>query len=245
MPSEPAKLSDAAIARSLGVSPSLFCKWKRLSGCPNNSIEAAQAWKAARVRKPLPSASQRRYGNKNGAGKNTLEQKIEKWGLTPPTPKSGRKLTPEMVTQVAEYFLDGFMDTEIALLCGVSHQTIERWRELAPIKKAVLARKRSLIHRLLDGPEKNWTRIAWWLERRFPLEFAKPEVAHAIRVSNQTTTNVVQNLVISSETAEQLLARSTSVQNQVKKLFAQYSTQPANRPQALVDRNGQPEGATE
>jgi hypothetical protein len=243
MPSEPAKLSDAAIARSLGVTPSLFCKWKRLHNCPNSSIEEARAWKNARTRKPRTSASQQRFGNKNGTGKNTLEQKIEKWGLTPPTPKSGRKLTPEMVTQVAEYFIDGFMDTEIALLCGVSHQTIERWRELAPIKKAVLVRKRFYIQQVRDGTRPDWARVCWWLERRYPGEFSKPEIAHMIN-SSKTTTNIT-NLVISTELAEQLSARSALVQNQVKELFASHTMQPADQPRALPDRDDPPEDAHE
>jgi hypothetical protein len=214
----------------------LFCKWKRLSGCPNSSIEEARAWKNSRTRKPLPSASQRRYGNKNGAGKNTLEQKVEKWGLTPPPPKYGQKLTPEMITQVSEYFIDGFMDTEIALLCGVSHQTIERWRELAPIKKAVLVRKRFYIQQVRDGTRPDWARVCWWLERRYPGEFSKPEIAHMIN-SSKTTTNITQNLVISTQLAKQLTSRSAPVRNQVRELFASYSTQSANQSPALPNRD--------
>lgn len=53
-----AKLTQAALARALGVTAPAIVKWKR-QGMPTDSIEAAQAWRAARVRprvKPKPAA---------------------------------------------------------------------------------------------------------------------------------------------------------------------------------------------
>jgi hypothetical protein len=237
-----ARPTNGELARALGVHPSLIGRWIK-EGCPTQSIEAVKEWRLTRPRKSRSSASQQRFGNKNYEG-NRLEKKIEKWGLDPSNSKYGRKLTPEIVEAVAQCLSDGFTNEETAILCDVQENTIARWCQLGPIKKAVLQRKRYYIHQLLEGTRKDWCRLAWFLERRFPTEFSRPEVAHAIRVSNQTTTNVVQNLTITAEVAEQLAARSASVQTQVKKLFAQYSTQPANRPQALLDRDNHGQDAS-
>lgn len=52
-----AKLTQAALARALGVTAPAIVKWRR-QGMPTDSIEAAQAWRAARVRprvKPKPA----------------------------------------------------------------------------------------------------------------------------------------------------------------------------------------------
>lgn len=54
------KPTQAALARALGVTAPAIVKWKR-AGMPTDSIEAAQAWRAARVRprvksKPAPVA---------------------------------------------------------------------------------------------------------------------------------------------------------------------------------------------
>jgi hypothetical protein len=238
MPVEPPakRLTDAAIARALGVAPPTFCQW-RAQGCPNTSAEDARNWRATRPKKIRSKKSQQRFGNKNAA--NKLEKQVERMGLSPPG-KIAPKLTRELLEKVAQCFSDGFTNEETGLLCGISEQTICAWRRLQPVRKAELLRKRFYIHEILNGTRKDWCRIAWWLERRWPLEFSRPEVAHAIRVSNQTT-NVVQNLVISSELAKELTHRSASVQTQVKKLFAQYSTQPANQKQALPNRDGQGE----
>jgi hypothetical protein len=239
MPVEsPAKTrpTNAELARSLGVHPAQIGRWIK-KGCPTESPEAVQKWRSNYPRPPRTTESQQRFGNQNGKGKNTLEQIIEKWGLAPPPSKYGRKLTPELVAQVSEHLIDGFTNEEVAILCDVQENTIAHWCKLSPIKKAVFQRKRYLIHQILDGTRRDWCRVAWFLERRFPDQFAKPEIANLIR-THQSETNITQNLVISTELATKLTARSASVQKQVKKLFAQYSTQPADQSPALLDRAG-------
>jgi hypothetical protein len=210
---KPKRLTDAAVARALGVAPPTFCVWRK-QGCPNSSIEAAQAWKAARKRKPLPSDSQRRFGNQNGKG-NILERKIER--LMPTKSKFAPKLSLELIEKVGECFLEGLTDEETGWVCDLSHETIRKWRQLAPIKKYETERKRLYINKIKDGKQRDWTRIAWWMERRWPLEYSRPEVAASIRNSTTTVTN--QTLVISGEVAAELTARATSVRDQVKRLF--------------------------
>jgi hypothetical protein len=227
------RLTDAAIAHALGASPPLFCIWKR-QGCPNSSVEAAQAWKTARVRKPLKN--QARWGNQNGKEK-ALEKRIAKWNLQP---KLKTDLTPELLAEVAACFVDGFNDEETGILCDVSPDTIKKWRTLGPLKKAEFSRKRHYLALIRDGTRRDWCRVAWWLERRYPLEFSRPEVAQAIRVSNQSTTSITQNLVVSVDVMKELNARATATRKTVRELFANHQqTRLANQPRALEDRGGQ------
>ena len=232
-----ARPTNGELARALGVHPSLIGRWIK-EGCPTQSIEAVKEWRLTRPRKSRSSASQQRFGNKNYEG-NRLEKKIEKWGLDPSNSKYGRKLTPEIVEAVAQCLSDGFTNEETAILCDVQENTIARWCQLGPIKKAVLQRKRYYIHQLLEGTRKDWCRLAWFLERRFPLEFSRPEVAQAIRVSNQTTNSFTQNLVISREIAAELTTRSASVRKQITQLFAGRVTPIEDRSRALPNRDDQ------
>jgi hypothetical protein len=229
------RLTDAAIAKALGVSASTFCVWRK-EGCPNTSLEAAQAWKTARVRKPLKN--QARPGNRNGEGK-ALEKRIAKWNL--PAPRLKTNLTPELLSQVAACFVDGFNDVETGILCDVHPDSIRKWRKLNILKKAELARKQSLIQRITDSSQRDWTRWAWFLERRFPLEFSRPEVAHAIATANVTQNNLTQNLIISADIAKQLSRRSAAVEKTVRELFANRVTPASDRPAKLPDRGAQPE----
>jgi hypothetical protein len=221
--------TDTELACALGVHRTQIGRWRK-AGCPTQSVEAVKEW-----RSKYPGAQQR-FNNKNGVG-NNLAKRVERLGLSPPRPARGPRMTAELLKQVAECFFNGFNDEETACLCDLEESTVRAWRKLAPIKKAELQRKNHYIERVRDGTRPDWARICWWLERRYPLEFSRPEVAHAIRVSNQTTTNVTNNLVISSEIAKELTARSKSVRAEVNKLFSNYTAPAANQPRALPDRD--------
>jgi hypothetical protein len=242
---EPAakRLSDAKIARALGITPQAFCLWRK-AGCPNSSIEAVQTWRMVTPYKKRDPKSQARPGNKNTAGKKFLEQKVEKWGLNPPQ-KLGRKLSPELIERVARCFSDGFSVEETALLCDLNEHTVKRWKELAPIKKSVLARKQSLIQCITDRSLRDWVRYAWLLERKYPTEYSRPEVAHAIATASVTQNNLTQNLVISSDVAAELTRRSRETAKKVRQLFENRVMQSANQPQALPNRDNQDEDARE
>jgi hypothetical protein len=229
-----AQLTDVELAHALGVHRSQIGRW-RAKGCPTESIEAVREW-----RSKFPGAQQR-FGNKNGLG-NDLQKRFAR--MCPPTPKRSAKLSPELVEQVSKYISNGFNDEETALLCDLEENTIRAWRKLPPIKKAIHQRKNDLIEKVIHGTRPDWARVCWWLERRYPTEFAKPEVSHMIRTS-QTTNNITQNLVITSGLAKELSDRAASAQAEVKKLFAQYSARPANQSPRLLSHDARPEGATE
>jgi hypothetical protein len=105
------------------------------------------------------------------------------------------------------------------------------------IKKAEVGRKLFYIRKLRDGKRQDWTRIAWFLERRYPQEFAKPEVL--MQVSNNTLNQVNNTLVITAEVASSISKRRKEVESKVEKLFKDRR----KRPQlGLRDDNGNGEG---
>ena len=165
---------------------------------------------------------------KNSRGLNTVEDAIASW-YKPPKLKS--VLTEELAKQIAECYLDGCTDEDTAILCDVALNTLKNWKNLDCIKKHERERKSFYVHEVRDGKRRDWTRLAWWLERRYPLEFSRPEVAHAISTSIHTVTNVQQNLIVSSELAEQLSERNAKLGAKIDQLF---SNRPNNSPSLPV-----------
>jgi hypothetical protein len=137
-------------------------------------------------------------------------------------PRTGRPtvLTPVAIKKVADCFFDGLSDAETSLLCEIDERTIRRARAggfCPAIKKAESGRKQFYIRKLRDGKRQDWTRIAWFLERRYPQEFAKPEVL--MQVSNNTLNQVNNTLVITAEVASTISKRRKEVESKVEKLF--------------------------
>jgi hypothetical protein len=137
-------------------------------------------------------------------------------------PRTGRPtvLTPAIVHKIANCFFDGLSNEETALLCDINEKTIDRARHgkfWPAIKKAESGRKQFYIRKLRDGKRQDWTRIAWFLERRYPQEFAKPEVL--MQVSNNTLNQVNNTLVITAEVASTISKRRKEVESKVDKLF--------------------------
>jgi hypothetical protein len=110
-------------------------------------------------------------------------------------------ITPAIQEKIADCFFDGLTDEETALLCDIHERTIRRFRagELCPaIKKAEAGRKQIYIRKIRDGKQRDWVRIAWFLERRFPHEWAKPETQLNVTANTTTTTAII---ITSSELA--------------------------------------------
>jgi hypothetical protein len=242
MPQEPpvkARPTNAELARALNVNISQISRWRK-AGCPNNSIEAVREWR--RNQPQRKTESQKRPGNSNGLG-NNLQKRFAR--MCPPTPKRSAKLSPELVEQVAKYISNGFTDEETALLCDLEENTIRSWRKLSPVKKAIHQRKNDLIEKVIHGTRPDWARVCWFLERRYPLQFSRPEVAHAIATANITQNNLSQTIVISPSIAKELSERSASVRSEVKKLFDQHPARLADRSAKLLNHDARPEGVTE
>ena len=127
------------------------------------------------------------------------------------------KITPKAIKQIAEAFLYGFTDEETALLAGMSEKTIRRARlgQFCPeIKRAEQARKNLYIRRITEGKRPDWARWAWFLERRFPLQFAKPEIQ--LSVNTQTVNNT---LIVTAEVAKTINSRVKDVDAKIERLL--------------------------
>lgn len=127
------------------------------------------------------------------------------------------KVTPALVSQISEAFVFGFTDEEAATLVQIDEKTIRRMREgryCPQIKRAELGRKATYIRRITEGKRPDWARWAWFLERRFPLQFAKPEIQ--LNVDNRS---VHQTLVINAEVAGAIGERMKSVHSEIADLI--------------------------
>ena len=128
-------------------------------------------------------------------------------------------ITKAVEKLIAECFFDGLTDEETALLCGISSKTIQSARhgsKFPGIKKIELSRKRHYIGQIRDGEGRDWPRIAWWLERRWPTEFAKPEVQLQINTTNQTVNNT---LIVTAEVAHGISSRVKDVDAKIERLL--------------------------
>lgn len=148
-------------------------------------------------------------------------------------PKIGRpsKLTPALISKIADCFFDGLTDHETSLLCDLDTRTIERIRAggfCREVKKAEAARLQIYIRKIRDGRGNDWIRIAWFLERRFPDRFAKPEIQ--LSFNNSYTQNNLTVQIAGSE-AKTIEAEAKPIRSKVEELFKQY------RPSAS-DHNG-------
>jgi hypothetical protein len=130
--------------------------------------------------------------------------------------------TPALIKRVAECFFDGLTDEETALLCEIDEKTIRRARagSFCPaIKKAEAARLQKYILKIRDGKQRDWVRIAWFLERRYPERFARPEIQ--LSFSNSYTQNNL-SINISSGEAKQIESEAKPVRDYVSSMFHKY-----------------------
>jgi hypothetical protein len=127
-------------------------------------------------------------------------------------------LTPEVKRKIADCFLVAFTDEQTAQLCGISAKSIQRMRrgELCPeIKTWEMARE--LAYRMKIWNAKGfWQGAAWFLERKYPTQFAKPEVQLQINTTNQTVNNT---LIITAEAAHSNAERVKPLDVKIEKLL--------------------------
>lgn len=121
-----------------------------------------------------------------------------------------------MVSKIADCFLVAFTDQQTADYCGIDEKTIRkiRARDLFPeVKFAELQREMKYRKRIWNA-RGFWQGAAWFLERKYPQQFAKPEIQMS-NVFNQ----VNNTLVISAEIAGTISKRRKEAESKVDKLF--------------------------
>lgn len=96
------------------------------------------------------------------------------------------KLTKSDVKEILRLIQTGASNKDVCYVIGVAESTFYRWlkepktenqRELCKsIKKAEVSRKLWHINQINRAAEEGtWQASAWYLERRYPQEFAKPQ----------------------------------------------------------------------
>ena len=137
------------------------------------------------------------------------------------------KLTPTLQAKIAELFWLAFTDEQVALVTGVCVRTLRRYRrgELCPqISKAALEREIPYRKRVWDGVG-NWCGAAWMLERKYPTQFAKPEIQ--LSFNNSYTQNNL-SISINSAEAKTIEAEARPVREKIEGMFKAYRPQLGN-----------------
>jgi hypothetical protein len=138
-------------------------------------------------------------------------------------PRTGRppKLTPALIEKIAELFWLAFTDQQVADFIGINRRTIGRYRagDICPaIKKAEIAREMPYRKRIWDGVG-NWCGAAWMLERKYPTQFAKPEIQ--LSFNNSYTQNNL-SIHISSQEAKAIEKEANPIRDAVTGYFQKY-----------------------
>lgn len=128
------------------------------------------------------------------------------------------KLTPALQDKIAELFFLAFTDEQVATFCSIDPRTIRRYRagEFCPaIKIAELERERK--YRLKIWNAKGfWQGAAWMLERKYPTQFAKPEIQLGVNMSSHVTHNT---LIVTAEVAREIGDRAKAAEAKFDKLL--------------------------
>ena len=129
-------------------------------------------------------------------------------------------LTKARQTKIAELIWLAYTDQQIAVMVGVNKKTIQRARNADYCPRiAQLALEFEEPYRRKMWAEGFQGGIAWMLERRYPSQFARPEVQ--LSLSNNLNVNALQ-INISSVEAKEIAAQAAPEQLKVKEMFAQY-----------------------
>lgn len=140
-------------------------------------------------------------------------------------------ITKPKEARIAELIWLAYTDKQIAALVDVSYKTIARARngELCPrIKKLALELEEPYRRKLWEGQYLP-AGVCWMLERRYPNEFAKPEIQLSFQ-NNYTQNNL--SIHITSSEAKQIEAQAAPIRESVKKMFDAY------RPELPGNGNG-------
>jgi len=134
--------------------------------------------------------------------------------------------------RIAELIWLAYTDEQIAALVGISYKTIQRARHghICPdIKKIALEYEEPFRKKLWAGGPLA-AGVCWMLERRYPTQFAKPEIQLSFQHNSFTQNNLQIN--ITRAEIKEIEAEATPVRETVKKMFASY------RPTLLSNGNG-------
>jgi hypothetical protein len=113
----------------------------------------------------------------------------------------------------------GLTDEQTALDCNISVATVTRLRQgkfCKAVKRAELAREKIYRQKVWDG-KNGWQGTAWFLERKYATQFAKPEILLA--VNQQVSTGPQNVVVIGPERAAILANRHEQIRAKTRELL--------------------------
>ena len=104
-------------------------------------------------------------------------------------PGNRSKLTPEFIAEACKLARAGLRNVDICKALGVSETAFYRWQQEPrrgleielwdSLEKARAERKAFMIQTITKAAQAGtWQAAAWWLERVYPEEFAKPDRYH-------------------------------------------------------------------
>jgi len=131
-------------------------------------------------------------------------------------------LTLAKQDRIAELIWLAYTDDQIACMVGIEKRTIARARsgDLYPrIKKSALEYEEPHRRKFWEGQYLP-AGVCWMLERRYPSQFAKPEIQLSFQHNSFTQNNLQIN--ITRAEFKEIEAEATPVRENVKKMFAQY-----------------------
>ena len=134
-----------------------------------------------------------------------------------PTPK----LTQATLEKIGELLFLAFTDPQIAFYLGISQKTLASWRKLEAFsraKKIEMEWEIPMRHKVWNSTG-YWQGAAWYLERKYPAQFAKPEIQ--LSLNNSFTQNNL-SISLSSPEAKVLEAEAVPVRAAVAGMFEKY-----------------------
>lgn len=110
------------------------------------------------------------------------------------------RMTPKNVAAILDGIAGGLPIDVAARAAGVAPSTVrshrERHRDFATALDAAIATaKTSMLAHVREAAPKDWKAAAWILERRFPEEFARPEIRATIATANIDTGELTKGIL--------------------------------------------------
>ena len=99
------------------------------------------------------------------------------------------KLTPELAAELARYIRGGLTNKDACAIVGIVPATLYHWLAeprtdaendlFYAIEKAKVERKAVMVQTITKAAQDGtWQAAAWYLERQYPEEYAKPDRYH-------------------------------------------------------------------
>lgn len=104
-------------------------------------------------------------------------------------PGNRSKLTPEFIGDACKLARAGLRNSDICKALGIHESTLYKWLQeprrglraelFDGLEKAKAERKAFMVQTITKAAQAGtWQAAAWWLERVYPKEFAKPDRYH-------------------------------------------------------------------